>query len=908
MKHGKTPTPAGAAGRLALVAVIVIGMLAGNGFAQTAKEEKKGPEEKTPKRELFTNVYVVPPNFPTYDGSALMAPPDDEKPKPRRSARDVLESFGVSFGEGCTATFNPQTSQLIIRQTRDQMELVEAVLESIRSYRTIQIYLTYQIIESDERLLEELREAGEMQGRSPADPDSGIRRVGSDPELPKPPVPTLKVEGTKVFTADELAAFLEHIQANKRGRIRRAPGLLARSGQRWEMWVADALVEIDPVVGADNFSVDLNLTMKNGRPDQDATVFTKQQITMWDGETAAFEEKLKDGTFRTRLIKAELVDPARMRFEKPLPDLHTRTFHLPGFPTDDPTNREAHDVRGVLEKQGIEFGPDSRAIYNPATGVLVVRNTLEQLDAVEAIAQDWVQASRKQIFFSIREVELPKVEAEKEMGWMLDLDDSSNVEPGVAGVFTDPQFQVAIRALKEKEAVKFTSLPNLQLPSGQYGYVEVGDRRWGVHGVIGGDEYTVNIDFRSLKPEEKWPRDPGTAVTPGIGFSVTIWEGQTIVFRQPSDDGNGIRMTFITAQLVDSASDEASTPRKPPQNLTSSQQNAVKKADELALRGSQRMMDGEITEAAELFAESVRLLPEHPITKDRREAYQKQLENALRKELEAKKREIAISLFPEPSTDDFHAAFEIGEKEKLINHDVFRGETLFEIAQKYGTSPDRIRVINRLPGNTLKVGDRLLVPVKVKPDLPTWERPEEPIAEILGRTIVIPRVEFQDLPLGDALDILQKQSVEHDHESLTKPRGIDIILTGANSFAETRITLNLQNVPLIEALRYTVELANAQMQFDGNAVLISPKEKHQSREIDVPDDLWFFGFNLVKVAEEAEENGDVLKALDAYRESEKLFDRLDRKYPDYYPKLLEYRLKKVREKIETLEKESAPEE
>ena len=105
--------------------------------------------------DLFTNVYVVPPTFlsagsgggagagagaggpgGSFLGSGGWAAAAERARLSERNAKEVLEGFGVVFGAGTSATFNPNSSQLIVKQTQDQMELVEAVIDSIRGVRT----------------------------------------------------------------------------------------------------------------------------------------------------------------------------------------------------------------------------------------------------------------------------------------------------------------------------------------------------------------------------------------------------------------------------------------------------------------------------------------------------------------------------------------------------------------------------------------------------------------------------------------------------------------------------------------------------------------------------------------------------------------------------------------------------
>ena len=120
----------------------------------------------TPEADIFTNVYVVPPTFLSTDGGggagagggAAAADPFAEPaaagggaaPGGRRNAKQILESAGITFGTGASAIYNATTSQLIVRNTQDQMELVEAYIESIVQGVEKQIYITSRFVEISE--------------------------------------------------------------------------------------------------------------------------------------------------------------------------------------------------------------------------------------------------------------------------------------------------------------------------------------------------------------------------------------------------------------------------------------------------------------------------------------------------------------------------------------------------------------------------------------------------------------------------------------------------------------------------------------------------------------------------------------------------------------------------------------
>ena len=122
-----------------------------------------------PDTELYTNTYIVPPSFlssgPGNDGGAAAAPDPFAAPAAagagagvpqRRTAKEVLESYGVTFGPGSSATYNPGSSTLIVRQTQDQMDLVEAVIDSLIQGAEKQIFITSKFLEIGEDTSREL--------------------------------------------------------------------------------------------------------------------------------------------------------------------------------------------------------------------------------------------------------------------------------------------------------------------------------------------------------------------------------------------------------------------------------------------------------------------------------------------------------------------------------------------------------------------------------------------------------------------------------------------------------------------------------------------------------------------------------------------------------------------------------
>lgn len=124
----------------------------------------------TPDADLFTNVYVVPPTFLSTDtgggggGGAAAADPFADPVDAgggggivgRPTAKSILENAGITFSTGATAIYNPATSQLIVKNTQDQMELVEAYIDSIVQGVEKQIYITSRFVEIAEEDADEL--------------------------------------------------------------------------------------------------------------------------------------------------------------------------------------------------------------------------------------------------------------------------------------------------------------------------------------------------------------------------------------------------------------------------------------------------------------------------------------------------------------------------------------------------------------------------------------------------------------------------------------------------------------------------------------------------------------------------------------------------------------------------------
>ena len=199
-------------------------------------------------------------------------------------------------------------------------------------------------------------------------------------------------------------------------------------------------------------------------------------------------------------------------------------------------------AKELLEAQGVPFPPGASANFLPQSSRLIVRNTQDNLDLIDAIVEQMNLAIPKQVEIESKFIEITQNNL-KELGfdWLLGpfkvgkegafgsggtagtgvpvdgvnfpfvdpvtgnpigqnpvtsgnrsgnvaisanaLDallfpslGSSAVAPGIfglAGVFTDPQFQVVVRALNQKKGVDLLSAPKVTTKSGQRAVIEI---------------------------------------------------------------------------------------------------------------------------------------------------------------------------------------------------------------------------------------------------------------------------------------------------------------------------------------------------------------------------------------------------------------------------------------------------
>lgn len=88
------------------------------------------------------------------------------------------------------------------------------------------------------------------------------------------------------------------------------------------------------------------------------------------------------------------------------------------------------------------------------------------------------------------------------------------------------------------------------------------------------------------------------------------------------------------------------------------------------------------------------------------------------------------------------------------------------------------------------------------------------------QTLVLPKVEFRDATFGSALEYLKQQAAKQSGDKVK----VSFVVQLPAEFSETqKATLNLTNVPFIEALRYLCDQANVTFSIEKFAVVVKKK-------------------------------------------------------------------------------------
>lgn len=137
--------------------------------------------------ELITKEYKVPPTFiPTATGSTLdtttfsfdESGTSNPRINTRITAREYLESLGVDFPEGASAQYISTGSKLLVRNTQDNMDYIDTIVDAARGAAPTQVEIEAKFVEVNQNNLKEL---GFDWLLGPLSLGGGVYGAGGDP-------------------------------------------------------------------------------------------------------------------------------------------------------------------------------------------------------------------------------------------------------------------------------------------------------------------------------------------------------------------------------------------------------------------------------------------------------------------------------------------------------------------------------------------------------------------------------------------------------------------------------------------------------------------------------------------------------------------------------------------------------
>jgi len=682
-----------------------------------------GAEEGKPT--FVTNVYQVPVDF-------LSSGPDGIDFK---SPIEMLTSVaGVHFQTGASAMLNGANHQLIVRNTPEQLELVEAYVESLNADSQLQLQLQLQVqvhvtaifVTATQRLFgpddgaAEPEVSGEENATFVADDQSVVvellKQTGLEGAVTRAEGKTIeRVSWIKpgarplVLNSRKFAALMEKLRDRDQfqativggsgGFLQSGQGSLLIQGGKRGIGVGSA------TIGADYGSLDLGLYTQGPRIEgRSERRLSSLSVTVDDNSTVALERQLQNGLYEYDFITARIVDAAGQPIKEsdqsaagkkaaagevsaPGNELCTNVYRVPptfasagdGGATDpfapapQKTAKSRPEARQILENAGITFGEGASAIYQAAGSKLIVRNTLDQMELVEAYLESIKSSAEKLIHVKALFVETDKrlfdgpligvadegrkkggdktarvrVASQREMALLLAEKDVASAvqkrrqteakqraEPGA--IMNAGQFKTALKLWRKSEAWTEVDGGDCVLRPGQGATVlAAGERGIGViNAVIGADDIALDLQLmvQGAVPQ-RGPRPVATT-------EVTPWSGHTMVFGRKLPNGR-YQYDFLTVEII-GADGKPAKPKSVEEKQAATQQShadtemtnrdieAVKRADKLALQGNRMLADEQYAQARDFFLQSLEILPSDPLTKDRETAYLTQFMAALR--------------------------------------------------------------------------------------------------------------------------------------------------------------------------------------------------------------------------------------------------------------------------------------
>lgn len=338
--------------------------------------QKASPPQGAVENGTMTTMrFTVPSGFmnrptnPSADPSSPTAGPT--APALRTTAKDVLESYGVVFREGGNVSYNPQTGDLIVRNSADQLELVKALVDSLRFAPDQSDSSSMAVVDSEtgeslvlQNTRSEAKTALGREGLIAADPfGAPSPSAGSVANLDLGNIPLAGVNIDNL-TLGEAVNLLE-TKAREAATVQ---------------WLGQPMTPAGGGGAASAAPIALGL-------DADADTAGKRVSYSFQNTTLAeVLTRLTQDTgteYRVTVGGVVIAQPSAI----PADQLVTLVLELPNaaFETPDGSGGVRRmSARGVLTGAGIEFPRGTSAAYNFSTRRLAVRHTADRISSIQA--------------------------------------------------------------------------------------------------------------------------------------------------------------------------------------------------------------------------------------------------------------------------------------------------------------------------------------------------------------------------------------------------------------------------------------------------------------------------------------------------------------------------------------------
>lgn len=561
---------------LGCLAFAVVAPLIAASFGIATASAQAVVDTKVDDGTLYTRVYKVAPDFL----SAGMVPSDPIAPGKAtagavrgKTARELLSEKGVSFPPGASAIYNPTTSQLIVRNTKSNLEMVERGIDALNQ-RPMMVYVSCKLIQADAFL------GSHESILSSEDAQALVRSVSQkkDVELMSSPSVTMKFDQNAIV---EVAREVP-------------PKRLPDGKLSGDMKLVGVRIELNaktPAKGKSNVETKVDLGLD---PDSDTGWLAKDDKAVdWDkvrlfsvaakaalasGETLVLHLPTSKRPV-TVLITAAALNPnggKAERFEATVPvappaslgrelaeknstEMVERVYKLP-----EEFARDKQPVE-VLKEVGISFPKNADALLKD--GKLIVRNTKANQELIEAWLASLIDYNKnKRVHISVLAVEMEGDFLKLISEWLpplpVDPKIAKTLDPALAeaqplpefitqlftsgGVFSPAQFETVMKRIGVAKAKVESLKPKGELQVYKLP-VAMGGLEVKVEAKIGMDGNTIDL---TATLDDGVNRRTPTGVTRRTSTGVTIWDGQTFVLASQPSEGLS-HFLFITGNLIE---------------------------------------------------------------------------------------------------------------------------------------------------------------------------------------------------------------------------------------------------------------------------------------------------------------------------------------------------------------------